>query len=110
MKAPIIFEAKQRALGKEIRAELIELLNTYYEGHYMRQDDHAYIKQSSVLGSPIIYELKVDEENDNRVLYCSGLLHGNFIVGSSSCYYELFDDCVLEVYKTLYDITFKPEE
>ena len=110
MRAPIIFEAKQRALGKEIRTELIELLNTHYEGHYTRQNDHAYIKQSSVLGSPIIYELKVDEENENRVLYRSGLWHGNFIIGSSTGYYELFDDCVLEVYKTLYDITFKQEE
>ena len=30
--------------------------------------------------------------------------------GSERDMYELFDDCVLEVYKTLYDITFKQEE
>lgn len=50
------------------------------------------------------------KENENRVLYRSGLWHGNFIIGSSTSYYELFDDCVLEVYKTLYNITFKQEE
>lgn len=110
MTAPLIYEAKLRGLAKEVRQSLIELLNANYEGHYTRQNDHAYIKQSTVLGSPIIYELKVDEENENRVLYRSGLWHGNFIIGSSTGYYELFDDCVLEVYKTLYDITFKQEE
>lgn len=109
MTAPLIYEAKLRGLAKEVRQSLIELLNTHYDGHYVRENEHPYIKQSTILGSPIIYELKVDEENDNRVLYRSGLWHGNFIINSERDMYELFDDCVLEVYKTLYDITFKQE-
>jgi hypothetical protein len=109
MTAPLIYEAKLRGFAKEVRRSLIELLNTHYGGHYMRENDHPYIKQSSILGSPIIYELQVDNDND-RVLYRSGMWHGNFIINSEREMYELFDDCVLEVYKTLYDITFKQEE
>ena len=75
MKAPIIFEAKQRALGKrDFRAELIELLNTHYGGIIHVKTIMHILNNQSVLGSPIIYELKVDEENENRVLYRSGTL------------------------------------
>ena len=109
MTAPLVYEAKLRGLAKEVRRSLVELLNIHYGGHYMRENDHPYIKQSTILGSPIIYELKVDVDNDNRVLYRSGMWHGNFIINSEREMYELFDDCVLEVYKTLYDITFKQE-
>ena len=107
MTAPLIYEAKLRGLAKEVRQSLIELLNIHYDGHYVRENKHPYIKNSTILGSPIIYELQVDED---RVLYRSGMWHGNFIINSERDMYELFDDCVLEVYKTLYDITFKQEE
>jgi hypothetical protein len=105
MKLPIIFEAKQLGLYKEIKTSLIELINSNYNGHYTRKNDHQYIKLSYMIGKPIVYDIKID---DDRILCHSMLWHGDvdYVGNYNKTFYELHNDDLLNVYKTLHDITF----
>ena len=108
MHSPDFYSTHLRNIQEDIRCDLTTLINDKFGGCYTREgNSDPYIKLSNIIGSPIIFEIKVGD--DSKILYKSGMWSGNFLISSQSDYYELFDDTVFEVYKTLYKIAF-PEE
>ena len=108
MHSPEYYTRHLSNIYEDIRYDLFDLINEKYNGHYVRNDKDLYIKLSSIIGSPIIYELKTG--GSGKILYKSAMWSGNFLINSQSDYYELFDDNVFEVYKTLYQIAFPGED
>ena len=105
MHSPNFYNTHLRNIQEDIRLDLVALILDNFGGCYTREGKSAdpYIKLSNIIGSPIIYEIKVD---DGKILYKSGMWSGNFLISTQSDYYELFDDNLFEVYKTLYNIAF----
>ena len=66
---PKVYEEKLQDIQTNIYDSLIALLHGYYGGTYIRENYHKYIKLSNIIGSPIVIEIKVE---NNKVLYKSG--------------------------------------
>lgn len=101
MNSPGFYEETLFNIYEDIKLDLIDLLNNKFDGHYIRKEDDPYIKQSNIIGTPIIYELKAE---DGRVMYKAGLWSGNFLICTQRDYYELTYDCLFDVYRELYVI------
>jgi hypothetical protein len=107
MHSPEFYTRHLSIICEDIRCDLFNLLNTKFDGHYIRREGDKYIKQANIMGTPIVYELKTGD--NGKILYKSGMWSGNFLISAQTDYYELFDDGVLEVYKALYSIAFSEE-
>lgn len=106
MYSPDFYNTQLRHIQTDIKLDLVTLLIDKFGGCYTRDGNSTdpYIKLSNIIGSPIIYEIKVGD--DGKILYKSGMWSGNFLISTQSDYYELFNDSLFEVYKTLYKIVF----
>lgn len=101
MREPEFYTHKLEDIYNDIRSDLIDLLNRDFNGHYIRKSGDLYIKQSNIIGTPIVYELKLDEY---KIIYRSGLWSGKSLICSQRDYNELTNDCLFEVYQALYKI------
>jgi hypothetical protein len=107
MNSPEAYIERLAQIYIDLRCDIIDLLNTKYNGHYNRQNNEdPFIKQSNIIGTPIIYELKVD---NGQILYKAGSWSGNFLICTQKEYYTLQNEGLFEVYKTLHQIAFSEE-
>lgn len=101
---PEYYREQMRSVYIELRKDLTQLLLEHYNGKYVHQDGNPYLKMTNIIGTPIVYEIFVN--NDGELVYKSGFWSGNFIVGSSH-EYKVFDDALLNLYTILYKIAFE---
>lgn len=101
---PEYYKEQMHSVYTELRKDLTQLLLEHYNGKYVHQDGNPYLKMTNIIGTPIVYEIFVDD--DNELIYKSGFLSGNFLMGSSHKY-KVFDDALLNLYTILHKIIFE---
>ena len=107
MNTPEFYQSKLADINHNLRWELTDLINTAFDGCYMREHNDPCIKLPNILGTPIIYEIKTG--GSDNIFYRAGMWNGSRISSTSDTYYELRDGDLFEVYKTLYNLTIRGE-
>lgn len=103
MHTPESYNSKLADIYHNLRWDLTDLINTHFDGCYVRQDKDPYIKLSNIIGTPIVYEVRTG--GSGNIFYKSGFWNGTRVSNASDTYYELRDSDLFEVYEILYNLT-----
>jgi hypothetical protein len=88
----------------DIEEDLKYLISRHFENNYIRQDDDPMIKIQSILGTPIIGGLRVDEDTDKiQCQYC--FWDGKSLsVNPKGEWIDILENEILTIYEGLYEI------
>lgn len=90
-------------LYEDIKQDISKLLREYFGGHYIREERDDYIRLKNILGTPLIFDLKV--EGSGNLLYKSAVWGSTGLICHQKEYNELQDENLLDVYESLWKIT-----